>query len=215
MKQYVPLFEYSTSQVTEDMAREWARQYMKVPYIEHMYGGNQDYPSQELGELLGVHIWHEWKMPYGWDENKTCRIFMTAYHVLQHTKRESKRDEMMKVCRDIAMETLRLNPEITTIPKATAFINDIMHGMVSRFNIEDIRFFIKYKVEGRPPSMAARSEKSYDTLRTAAEKVLTGMFTQYKDGRPFRTHNAMPWVASPHTIEMILNRIREIEKQKQ
>ena len=206
MRQYVKFFESSMGLYTQDMAQHDTLKILNPNDRKHIFGKDQEYISQELGEKIGLQIWHKWHMPYGWSETQTYRIFFSNFYAYL----DSRNGEFFKRCQDIVREMIKLNPEITEITDYNKFMPDIIHGMISRFNIHDIIFFIDFKRKGELPSATAMRDTEYRGLENNAERLLNKVFTSSNKNRPLR----IGWVAAPVTLERIYNKLKELQKHK-
>lgn len=217
MRQYVSLFEVSASQYTQDMALDTARREKNVfdpSDIRRMFKGGQLYLSQEIGDEIGAVILRKWHMPFGWSEDQTYRIFASNYYAFGKTANEERKAEYLKLLREIVDEVIRLNPDITKIQNYKHHIWDIMHGMISRFNFDDIDFFISFMDKGMFPARSAHADPDYEKLSSAVSRLFVRMFPFDKNGQRRYTQWALQWVASPQTLNKIYDRLKILEKQK-
>lgn len=205
MKQYVRLFELKTSQFTQDMAYVITSDGGK-PYTRQQLGKKQVYPSQKFGERIGLRVWHDWNMPYDWDSDRTFRVFTANHDVFQTTKDEHLKDECFRHIAEISNELIRKNPELRGIPNYNRHMNDVLHGMVSKFNLDDIDVFIRMIDAGKIAGSELKKDPAYSSLLEAIERMLDSIFPNERV--------RLGWVASYGTLVRIKKRLDQIEKQR-
>lgn len=196
MEQFVPLFEEFVKDYTQEQAKKLMSKY-DSNMVGWMFDRPQKYPSQILGEKIGLRIWKEWKMPFGWDETHTYRIFFSNYYSARDITDNMLREEVISRAVEIAEEMTRLNPEIDYDYYNSDIANTI-HGMVSRFNLEDIDFFLSFAKRDKYAGEEAEKDAEYRSMRSYVEKKLG---------------DHIGWVPSPETLVAIYNKVKEIKTQ--
>ena len=196
------------------MARELSRRTDGERDTQYMFGKGQRYCSKELGELIGAQIWRKWHMPFGWDENQTYRIFFSNYHALNAARSEHGQMEYHGRCVQIFEEMLKLNPDIAGIHDYAKSVPDIIHGMITQFNLDDIRFFVEMRQRGLMPGHDSRKNPEYAKLDRMAETKITRLFPYGMRGERRMVGGNIQWVASIPTLKKIIARLNQIEKEK-
>jgi len=206
VKQYVKLFELNTSEFTQDMSYDIAAEHAGNAYAREYLNKKQVYPSRELGERIGLRIWREWNMPYDWDSDRTFRVFFANYKAFQKTKDESEKDECLGRISDISNELLNRNSELRGIRNYNRHMPDILYGMVSMFNFDDIEIYIRMRDDDKIVGEELRKDPQYGKLHETVESMLRSAFPDERV--------VLRWVAAPETLIKIKNRLDEIEKQR-
>jgi hypothetical protein len=142
------------------------------------------FPSENFGKDIGMDwIYKEWKLPGTPDEiaDKLEKLFDGL-----DTKNPKKtQEESANGLMSLYLDLLELNPEMEKFGKPVSWmeINDIISGMVSKFNFDDIKFYSKL---GWDDKMAynMKNRANYDAIMNASQKT-TG------------------WVLSPTTIARV------------
>lgn len=155
---------------------------------ETYYPYDEVYPSEEFGKHTGLDwVYKDWKMPFGMlrDEiGKKLRKWFSDVLNNNGTETEIKtyRDNII----DIYNKIIRVNKELKKIPvKSIGDVYDVCMGVISKFNFDDINFFvsfdnvsrIKHNIENRPIISQLEIAAGHD----------------------------MQWVPSPFTTEKLLN----------
>ncbi len=101
----------------------------------------QIFPSKVFGEATGLNwIWTDWKLPKNMTPDEAYLKFLNLQKGLDD-------ESTAKVSRDgiysMYMEILRLNPELKKLPEPETFapIFNAIHGAISKFNFDDIKFY--------------------------------------------------------------------------
>jgi hypothetical protein len=204
MKQYVRLFEYGVADFTQQTAGDVIRGVAGEAERERVFYKHK-FLSQDLGRAIGVKIWKEWKMPFGWDEDKTSRIYWANLIGFRHSRDEAVKDEYFGNLMQIVKEMLAINPEMAVEPGYGKYMTHVMMGMFSRFNPDDIGFFMKFIVNDEMPAATAKKDPQY----ARAEKDINAMLGELFPHE--RLH--VEWVASPRTMRIIYDRLSELKKQ--
>lgn len=84
----------------------------------------ESFPAEEADKHLGTTVSHKWNMPEGYDE-----------HMLGEMIRKGILSSW-----DVALMLININPEMMTLLARDA--HNTVWGMISRFNKDDIEFFI-------------------------------------------------------------------------
>ncbi len=206
MRQFVPLFELRTSQYTQEMARGTAKDVLGQRETEYMFGTPQRYCSRELGEKIGLQIWQKWHMPFGWSEDQTYRIFFSNYYAFSHTHNEEAKDEYFNRIMEISKEIVSLNPQITEIGNYGRNLADIIHGMITQLNFDDIKFFVDMKESGKwAVAKEAKEDPVYNNLYYKIERMLHKMFGP---------RVGFSYVPSMNTMQRIYKRLLVLDRQK-
>lgn len=136
-------------------------QYQRLILNENLYPYDEVYPSEEFGKHTGLDwVYNEWKMPFGIlrDEiGKKLRKWHSDVLNNNGTEAEIKtyRDNII----DIYNKIIRVNKDLRKIPvKNINDVYDVCMGVISKFNFDDIKFFvnfdhvlrIKHNIESRP-----------------------------------------------------------------
>lgn len=142
------------------------------------------FPSEDFGKDLGMDwIYTDWKLPDSAD-NVAFKL-SELFDGLDNKNPKKKQEESAKGLIQLYHELLELNPEMEKFgePESWMQINDIISGMVSKFNFDDIDFYSNLDWNGKL-AYNVKNRKNYDAIMNASQKT-TG------------------WVLSPTTITRV------------
>lgn len=212
MRQYVRLFEYGIADYTQDQARDLSVDLFGQQETRRIFA-TQRYYSQDIGELLGLPIWRKWHMPFGWSEDKTARIYSVNYRAFNTAGNRHDKNTYLERITAINDELIKLNPDLQEIQQYRKNMYDVVFGAVSRFNLDDMKFYMSFRNKGQLPAKTSMSDPEYRDMTERIEYLLRRLLphatTSY--GREMQRLN---WVASPETMRKILTKLEQIQKQR-
>jgi hypothetical protein len=147
----------------------------------------QDFPSEHFDNIYGTSLSHKWHMPQGWDEHSI------GDQLVKGTKKSKK----------LVEEILKLNPELMTIRPKDSTVGHIIWGVVSRYNYDDIKFFVEEWIDLRAKRVLIQEDDNHEDDNDELEKYFQKiklLETKSKCG--------IQWIPSPETYTKIENALK-------
>jgi hypothetical protein len=147
--------------------------------VEDNIEKQQRYPSEEFDQKYRTHFSKKWNLPKGIDENKLGALVDNL--IKNNTKKSAD------IFFNLFSQVILLNPELKEINIFSGHdASTLIYGIASRFNLDDIKFFIEDWLPSFGSSL--RGDVNYRNMRDR-------IATQY--------NLDLNWVPSPITLEKI------------
>lgn len=115
--------------------------------------GIEDFPSEKIDDKLGTSISRQWRLPRGTDEH----LIGKAIRVASSRNDNSKIEEYSDFMYDLYAVLVRLNSELRDIKVSNDDeVEDLLRGIVSRFNTDDLRVYAEGGVRASTKSLQLR-----------------------------------------------------------
>lgn len=151
------------------------------------------FPSLELQEEMNVtDIAKQWILPVGWSEQKIGNFI---YQCRCKYKKDSHSKYHIVKIKELYNELVKLNPVLKNIDcTTTRNYRDVIHGVGSKFNYEDIKYFIEKWLKDK-----------YFTTEEAEEyrKKLRELEVKYC--------LSIHWIPAPSTFQKIKDYLTQIK----
>ena len=154
----------------------------------HLAVIDEEFPSQDFGEAAGIDwIWKEWKLPKGMDEHSLGKMLQAE--MFNVTYRNIHAEASKKVIGKVFKDLVKLNPELKGMKASDDIwmMYDWCRGIVSRFNKEDIEFYVSMTLEQKMEHNKKMEGKNYRIAKAVG-------------GYP-------GWVMSPKTMHRVMQEL--------
>lgn len=178
-----------------------------VKLFEDFKNHEETFPSEEFAKVTGMNwLTKDWKMPGNPDE--------IGYNIekwsdqLENKKTADKAsDNLISLYKKI----LKLNPELKDLgePKSWDNILDFCRGTLSKFNLDDIKFYSNLGWDDRMKYNVGNRDLSNKINQTAQKIALAKIKKGSDDLEKFNPHSfQVQWVMSPKTIERVKKELK-------
>jgi hypothetical protein len=156
----------------------------------------QIFPAEELDAVLGTNLATKWNLPEGWDEHTLGEMFMD--------------DDSTEAQIDKAIDQLfELNPTLEAL--AVQYPNhasNVVWGILSRFNYDDIEFFISKWIPDNPGDISMSPQEIQELIENI-DKLHGEYQAKMRKIEKLLPVSTIGWVPSPKSFEVIETRAKE------
>ena len=200
MIKYIPLFEEHVV-VENALAFDVLKKVLDDAGINpasyyFMYKGREEYSSKVIGDLIRLKIHKDWTIPFGVSDIEFIRGIMVydAVYIKTHDKK------YFNIFRNLYDGFMNANPDLKREFPVFNYRNatEIIHGAISKFNTDDIRFFVDTMMHDCRVVSAVEKDSTYRALINKIERYMANRFKGF---------TGFNYVMSPETMRKVASHL--------